>query len=183
MAARNREIESKWWVASSMDAVRSALESALAGKRDDVIAAQGVDTYWALTDTKFIRVRERGDGCQITVKDKDRSSNHNRVEIDVDCVSDTKQAMKLLTAVHGESTGSLDKSYWVYWLKGKDEHTNISLYTVKGHPGTFIEFEAPTQAMLMEIEAKYLKGLGELKREPKSLYELFILPRRERFVL
>ena len=187
MGNRNREIESKWFSTLTMEELRARLEAGMGKRLDDVVAAQGIDTYWAISDSKFIRVRAREGtpqgACQMTVKSKDRESNQNRVEIDVDCSSPTEQTIKLLTAAMGEPTGALSKRYWVYWLRGADEHTNISLYTIKGHDGTFVEFEASTKAKLEEIESKYLPYLGSIVAKPKSLYELFILPKKERFVL
>ena len=180
MGHRNREIESKYHSEESIEALRSLLEGVLGSRMADVIASSGKDTYWALGDSKFIRIREREQGCQVTVKSKDRGSNLNRIEIDVNCAEPVAHVTKLLEAVHGEQTGVLDKKYWVYWLRGADEHTNVSLYTVKGHAGTFIEFEASTKAKLTEIEGKYLEGLGVVTPESRSLYEIFILPLKDR---
>ena len=191
MAARNREIESKWYTPRPMDEVRAMLEDTLGSARDRVVADASTDLYWALTEgrqaAQFVRLRSRAEGCILTIKGKDRGSNTNRIEIDVPVAAPLSQAQAFAEGIWGDVTGTVTKKYWVYWLKGKDEHTNISLYAVKGHPGTFIEVEASTQKVLADLEEQFLGDLIEdgltLTQEHRSIYELFILPLKERFTL
>jgi hypothetical protein len=184
MSTKVREIESKWHSTESIDELRTKLEESLGSKRAEVVASSGTDTYWNLGESAFVRIRPRTDGStQLTVKRKDRGTNLNRVEIDLSIKEDQSHVMKFMQSVHGSPAGNITKAYWVYWIKGEDEHTNLSLYTVKGYAGTFIECEASTKAKLSEIEEKYLTDLGELTSELRSLYEIFILPAKERFTI
>lgn len=135
------------------------------------------DFYWKTQgklNGDFLRVRYNPDGTgQLTVKEADRGSNFNRVEIDVEVVS-AEQCYKYQSHVHGPETGSVFKTYFVYILEN-DEHKTISIYKVRGDEDkrVFVEIEARTQAEVEALERK-IRAEVPIDYEPRNLYQIFI---------
>lgn len=173
MGFRNREIEKKFIVKNkTYGQAAEYLESIFDFDRKIVNASK--DYYWhALPNTKvsFVRLRYMPNGTgQMTTKYMDKDTNLNRVEIDVE-IDDPDQGKRFMNQVFGDPCGSIYKKYHVLILG--DEHTTVSIYSVRGDAGrVFVELEAKSLAALEKIEAKVGADL-ELVYEPRSLYQIF----------
>lgn len=188
MSYRGREIESKWRVLGgrSLEQVNSRIHAVLGSSVRAKIYGNSTDQYWALPDPEvrgdFIRFRDLGQRrSQITVKGKDRETNENRLEIDVDTKSPKQDVRRLLQCALGSPHGKVTKEYYVYW-PGSDQHTNISCYSITEPAeaaGTiFLEIETTSVEELRILEDQMIVGFLncdiELVREAKSLFELYV---------
>lgn len=190
MSYRNREIESKLLVYNtSLDQVNKILADLFGDRKSRLLFGSSVDTYWTIADQSvdadFIRMRERDGIRQITVKGRDRGTNLDRLEIDVDSTSDVGKITRLLTAAHGPSAGRIGKTYYVYWLTGESEHTTICCYSVDvegGYPHTVVEVETTSTEKMLGLEAQVVAEFRRreytIERAPGSLYEMFILGKK-----
>jgi adenylate cyclase class IV len=174
MGYRNRECEKKFTVVGSSyaDAIE-ALEEAFDYDRRVINASK--DYYWRPLEgmkVSFGRLRYMPNGTgQMILKHKDRGTNVNRVEIDVE-VDDPDQGKEFMAQLLGEPCGSIYKKYHVLFLG--DEHTTVSIYSVRGDNGrVFVEVEAKTEAALERIEKRTAQAGIRLEYEPRSLYEIF----------
>ena len=184
MSYRNREIETKLVVLDrSLQEVNEVLRGLYEGTATRSIFGSSTDTYWIIQEdhvrADFIRMRERDGIRQITVKGKDRGTNLNRLEIDIDSTSSVASITALLTAAHGPAAGTIGKTYYVYWPE-KSEHTTICCYSVQGHdyPHTIVEVETISQDHMLELETEVVAALRDkgmsVDRAPGSLFEMFI---------
>jgi len=145
---QNREVEIKLIIDSSMS--YNDLKKDLKKFMDNtypsnysVVSGNASDYYWPPiggSSADFIRLRKRdsGVGGIITVKATDRVYNTNRIEIDLD-IGDFKQGLALLTIANGPHLEKVTKKYHVFFTE--DEHTNYSIYQVKGDDRVFMEVE------------------------------------------
>lgn len=188
MSYRNREIESKLIVAgSTLSLVNSRLEELFGQEKSKLLFGSSVDTYWRIdnpdVDADFIRMRERDGIRQITVKGRDKGTNLDRLEVDVDSTSDVSKITKLLNSAFGKSAGRVGKTYYVYWLS---EHTTICCYSITDvtpqYDNIVVEVETTSMEKMLELEARVLTAFRAadivVERAPGSLYEMFILGRR-----
>lgn len=187
MSYRNREIESKLLVHdTSLTQVNDVLATLFGEEKSRLLFGSSIDTYWTISDpdvdADFIRMRERDGIRQITVKGKDRGTNLDRLEVDVDSTSDVGKIARLLTAAHGRPAGRIGKTYYVYWLNGESEHTTVCAYSVDvedGYPHTVVEVETTSRDKMLALEAKVVEEFNRkgysIARAPGSLYEMFIL--------
>lgn len=188
MGFRNRELEVKLSVnldsgAPAYSSACSFVEGVVKGiypnynTEDDLVIGNATDIYWNAPRSgigDFVRLRKTSKGAQITLKATDRGNNVDRVEIDLE-VDDYKQAKSLMLALHGEPKATVTKKYNVYFLE--NDHTNVSVYQVKGDNRLFIEVEATSKKRLKEI----IKGLlGAADKEwrwswvQSSIYDMFV---------
>lgn len=181
MGYKNREIEFKLEVDGKRrmsDVVRK-----LRGKLGETSALIGssVDVYWSLNHLRrrklhikgdFVRVRCMEDGTgQMTVKEQDRNTYTDRVEIDV-ATKDPKSACDFLGHVFGDPAGFIAKSYHVFFLE--DRHTTVSIYQVHGDSRVFIEVEAKSARRAAKLLAQVTEVEPNLKPVNKSLYDLIL---------
>lgn len=139
-----------------------------------------------------------GDGThQLTVKGKDRGSNENRLEVDVDTSTQAHKLKKFARSLLGKEAGEVTKEYYVYW-PCNDDHITVCCYVVElpgetelvieeslerevssvQYPHVFVEVET-TGAFILEVwEERVIGGLRktgmEVDRAPGSLFEMFI---------
>lgn len=190
MSYRNREIESKLIVYDQpLGVVNDVLASLYGQEKTKLLFGSSTDTYWSITDPEvdadFIRMRERDGIRQITVKGKDKGTNLDRLEVDVDSTSEVSKISKLLSSAHGKPAGRIGKTYYVYWL-GKSEHTTVCCYSVQPdiceYPHTIVEVETTSRDYMLELETQVIEAFRikemKIERAPGSLYEMFILGRR-----
>lgn len=182
MSYRGREIEIKLATVTDLDAVHKVLGGELYVSRS--VYDSSTDTYWHLPSGvrgDFIRMRELGtdDRVQITVKGKDKGTNVDRIEVEIESTAGRYLTRNLLTAAHGKAAGTVTKTYHVYWLTGENEHTNVSCYSIDGVEGTYIEIESISLSKVIDLEAKVREILGRngihVREAGGSLYELYIL--------
>jgi adenylate cyclase class IV len=203
MSYRNREIESKLIVSGmTLNEVNEVLGSLFANSKSKMLFGSSVDTYWRIdnpdVDADFIRMRERDGIRQITVKGKDKGTNLDRLEVDVDSTSDVSKIVKLLTSAHGKPAGRIGKTYYVYWL-GNSEHTTVCCYSLNFPDRTHLHIDGNTQersniaeeyhSIIVEVETTSMeKMLGlesqvmeafrarskKCERAPGSLFDMFI---------
>lgn len=185
MTIDNREIESKWLVKDTdLETVRSALESILNGSITKSIFESSTDIYWIPgfeAKAQFSRLRDGNGIRQLTVKARDKGSNINRLEIDLDCTSPIDKIIAYQEALFGPAAGQVSKRYHVYWTMG-NEHTSVSAYTVfvnsKPHPDTIVEIETLSIEGLTAMDEAIitpLQDMGlEVTRAPGSLFEMFV---------
>lgn len=177
MGHRNREIEKKFVVSKSSMSYEDTIKAIkpLLNNITKTIEDGSKDFYWKIQRPlkgDFIRLRYMPDGTgQLTVKEADRGSNLNRIEIDVD-VDDAEQCYKYQAHIHGEEAGSVFKNYFVMFLD-HDEHQTVSIYRVRGDSRVFVEIEAKTQAKVEELTKLIIKDVG-LTYETRSLCQIFI---------
>ncbi len=183
MGYKSREIETKHllkgqdfnWVVNELDRL---LKQECAVRRH----GSSVDTYWAVSETKFARVRERDGIRQLTVKSKDRGTNDNRVEIDLDCTSRVSDIHKFFKELVGPQSGAVAKSYYV-WESRQSEHDTVTAYTVDDElmkDIVVLEFEARTAEGVKRLEQLALDSIQahdkiEVRAAPGSLYEMLVL--------
>ena len=190
MGYRSREIESKLLVQDcTLDRANRVLARTFGDEKKRLLFGSSLDTYWTVgdpaVDADFIRMRERDGIRQITAKGKDRGTNLDRLEVDIDSTSSVADIVKLLTATHGKPAGRIGKTYWVYWL-GKGEHTTVCAYQVElgdeVYPHAVIEVETTSHDHMLELERRVLSAFRQeglpIERAPGSLYEMFILNKR-----
>lgn len=202
MSYRNREIESKLLVYDhTLGETNEVLQELFGAEKSRLIFGSSVDTYWRIdnpeVDADFVRMRERDGIRQITVKGKDKGTNLDRMEIDIDSTTDVSKITRLLTAAHGKHSGRIGKTYYVYWL-GASEYTTVCCYSVnfpdktrlvididgrssteiEQYPHTVVEVETTSKDKMLELEAKVLDGFRrqgiKVERAPGSLFEMFI---------
>lgn len=133
-------------------------------------------------DADFARMRERDGIRQLTVKGKDRGTNLDRIEIDIDCTSEPSKIIRFFTALLGKSVGKVGKTYYVYWIT-KSDHDTVCCYTVRDgendHPNVFIEVEATSHEKMLDMEKRVIEKFTEMgivvERAPGSLYEMFVI--------
>ncbi len=184
----NRELESKLEIfGKSLEEVNALLHNLFEEDSHKSLFGSSIDTYWTVHNSEaeadFIRMRERDGIRQITVKGKDRDSNLDRMEIDIDSTSDVSTITKLLTAVHGKPSGKVNKTYYVYWL-GTGKHTTVCCYEVTDPiGGVYIEVETTSSDKMLALEAKVLDTFRRqdirIERASGSLYEMYILGQKE----
>lgn len=186
MSYRNREIESKLVVYDrSLSEVDQVLASLYGEGKTRLLFGSSVDTYWRIdnpdVEADFIRMRERDGIRQITVKGKDRGTNLDRLEVDVDSTSEVSKITRLLTAAFGKPAGKIGKTYYVYW-PSTSEHTTVCCYSLSevDYPHIIVEVETTSRDKMLEMEAEVVSAFGEkgmrIERAPGSLFELFIHP-------
>lgn len=199
MSYRSREKEIKLIVGGkglTLDSLNKfLLSSGLFSCKKRMVYGHSTDTYWMLSHLKrakgaradFIRMRIREDNSIIiTAKGKDKGNNTNRMEKEVYAissesgVSNESSIYGLLSSIHGDHTGKITKTYYVYWLESS-EHTNISIYTASSgknkYPHIFLEIESESMKKVLSMEKEINKLLesGDIwvKRAPGSLSEIF----------
>lgn len=188
MSYRNREIESKLIVYDQpLGVVNDVLASLYGLEKTKLLFGSSIDTYWTITDpdvdADFIRMRERDGIRQITVKGKDKGTNLDRLEVDVDSTSDVSKISKLLSSAFGKPAGRIGKTYYVYWL-GRSEHTTVCCYSLSevDYTHTVVEVETTSRDYMLELETQVIEAFRakemKIERAPGSLYEMFILGRR-----
>lgn len=181
MSYRGREIESKFEVRGLfLWQVNAILEIVVGEDKRKMLFGSSADTYWILPETvdaDFIRMRER-DGCvQVTVKAKDRGSNRNRMEKEFSTTDNIEIVEGVLTAAHGEPSGILKKTYYVYWVTDYD---TVCCYSIqdRGYEHIIIEAESTRDDRLLALEARITKVFERrdavIEKVPWSLYERFI---------
>lgn len=186
MSYRGREIESKLIVYDkTLNEVNGVLNSLYGEHKTRLVFGSSKDTYWVVKDpdveADFARIRERDGIRQLTSKGKDRGSNLNRMETDVDSPTEFDTCHRLYTSFFGKEGGKICKTYYVYWIS-ESEHTNISCYSVDNQSFShiFVEVEATTMNRMLELEAEVIQALSlggsKVERAPGSLFELFIHP-------
>lgn len=140
-----------------------------------MVYGRSKDTYWTLDEAtdSFSRVRERDDGsATLTVKTKDRDSEGlDRLEIDIDVMATLGKVKKYQKAVHGKSSGTVDKEYYVLWLPLGD-HTTVSAYQVGSD--IYIELETPEMCDLEVLEVQ-IREYFEVEKAGGSLHYLYVL--------
>jgi adenylate cyclase class IV len=179
MGYQNREIEIKLLVqkAKSLAEVNNLLGRHFKAKSKSVIRETSKDTYWdspKSSKADFARLRYYPQGlAQMTIKHTDKGDNLDRVEVDLE-VGDPDKAMLILTALLGKPKGSIVKEYVVYFLD--ENETTISLYQIVNDSRIFVEVEAKTEKKVFALIKEITKVLShyKLKRETKSLYQIFL---------
>lgn len=182
MGYRGREIETKLLVrGSSILDVNKVLADVLADLHPVERIGSSIDTYWTIHDGRvegdFLRVRERDGIRQITVKGKDRDSNLNRIEVDIDSTSPTHVIHRLVRCLLGRQAGVVTKKYTVWELES--EYDTVCSYVVDGLDPIVVEVEARTEAAMLKVESLVMEALieagADVQRAPGSLYEMCIL--------
>ena len=182
MGYRNREIEFKLEARGSKG--MASVVKDLAGKLGEsrVLIGASVDVYWSLTPFQKKKLKLRGDfirvrcmengGGQMTVKEEDKKSYTNRVEIDV-ATKDPKSACTFLSHVLGNPTGAVNKAYHVFFME--DDHTTVSVYQVKNDGRVFLEVEAKSMRAAAKLLSK-VTSLVNANLHPvnKSLFNLVV---------
>lgn len=176
MGHKNREIEKKFTVDNgNLDEVQSLIYQTLGDKNvDSILHDASRDYYWDTPkglNADFIRLRIMPDDtAQLTLKHTDKGDNTDRIEIDVP-VGSPDQGRAFLNHLIGESTGSVYKEYYVFFLDKRD--TTVSVYRVRGDKRIFVEIEARS----LERVEKLVERVGTtvvLNPEARSLYQIFI---------
>lgn len=171
MGWKNREIEKKFVVEGSLKKAIAAVSKAIIW--DSEISDASHDYYWHSKDglnADFLRLRYMPSGSgELTLKQADRGTNTNRVEIDVE-VSDPDQCRALLRHLLGPSAGTVFKRYHVFFIRGG---ATVSLYQVRGDRRVFLEVEARSLRGVNLITER-LRTVLRTKVEQRSLYQIFI---------
>ena len=186
MGFRNREKEKKLLVGGncSYEHVCAVLDSLLSDLEHTVHLGSSFDTYWRVRDPDmkgdFVRVRERDGIRQVTVKGKDRpSGNLDRIEVDIESTSSSRDIHRFLNCVLGRSVGVVRKIFKVWELES--EYDTVCCYQVTEPElaSIVIEVEAPSIARVVELEqmVKSAFPTNLITDAPGSLYEMLLQPR------
>lgn len=186
MSVRGREIEVKLEVAGlTLSRVAELIQSGFPIVKS--VFDTSTDTYWHLPDQvrgDFIRMRENQDYIQVTVKGKDKGTNIDRIEVEIDTSASRTMVRNLLSAAHGRPAGTVRKTYHVFWLDGESEHTNVSCYMIHNEldpdlEPVYIEIESTSIDKVLDLETKVQDILSRegvyVRRAVGSLYELYIM--------
>lgn len=200
MGYKNREIEMKFRLVSNkqtlgqykkiFDSIYMPTHETLNVRTDTydnlyhMESGRSVDAYWHAPYGKkhkadFLRLRNMGHNQgQMTAKGKDRGNNEDRIEIDLE-IYNLKQSRILMESFLGKPSGIVDKNYIVYeGAKLENYGDTISIYKVKESLSIFLEIESNTKSGLEKLYKTLTKEMSsrniDLKREPRSLYEIFI---------
>lgn len=186
MGFRGREVETKYIIKGiGLNDVCNELDKLLRTESPVRKWGSSIDTYWTIggdNRADFARVRERDGIRQLTVKGKDKGTNDNRIEIDLDCTSSTSDIHKWFNAAFGKSAGAVGKSYYV-WEMASSEHDTVTAYVVDTDENlkhsVVMEFEARTMAGVTKLENLVLDSLRQsanitVEKAPGSLYEMCI---------
>lgn len=148
-----------------------------------VMICTTVDKYWQMSEPgRFIRLRSSSGTHkglpvtldEITVKAKDRKTNTNRKEINLNIGDQGVAASKLLELAHGKPTGVVNKVRETIWFLDKVKVV-ISLSKMNDDKIYFeVESESTTD---LKYFSEIFKESLKLKREPRSLFEIYILPK------
>jgi len=190
MGHKNREIEVKLLVndiktlssvACQIEKVWHAMDKhseadASEDYDNEILVGNASDFYWNAPkgcNADFGRLRKRsGGGAQLTIKSTDRGDNVNRVEVDVD-VDDHGQAYEFMTGLLGEPTAKVTKKYSVFFLE--NQHTNISVYQIRGDDRVFVEVEAKTLKRVIQILNTVIDSTNyEYSWIKSSVYQMFV---------
>ena len=176
---KNREIETKLVTAASFHNVETILSQML---ESPMIIYEGIGTdyLWDVAGSTakadVLRLRANlGQNGEITIKKKDKESNLNRYEVNIE-ISDETLGLEILTALHGEPTAVLQKRYVVY-MDEKRPNLMYSIYNILGSQlGTIIEIESTNEIDVLSettqvMEVFHRLGL-HMVREERSLYDI-----------
>lgn len=185
MSYRNREIETKLQLHGlSLNTVDNILSTMFLSETTRSVFGSSVDTYYTIRNPEvradFLRIRERDDGTtEITVKGKDRDARGlDRMEIDIHSQTKKRTIMQLFNAALGRSSGTIRKTYHVYWLQ--DAHTTVSCYQLL-EPSSdliYIELESTEEQRVLTLEAQVISKFADLgynlEWSSGSLFEMWI---------
>lgn len=186
MGLKNREVEIKLLVEDikTLPPVVAKIQALweTMSEEGEVLVGNASDFYWdtpnkSPADFGRLRKRSKGNGGgQLTIKSTDKKDNIDRVEIDLD-VDDHAQAYAFMTGLMGEPVAKVTKKYHVFFLE--DEHTNISVYQIRGDDRVFVEIEAKTLKRVIQILNKVTESTGyEYKWIKSSVYQMFVQQRQ-----
>lgn len=122
----------------------------------------------------FVRLRNHENGrVEFTVKAKDRKSNFNRLEINVEG-GPASEAKAFCNSAFGVPTEILSKKYSVFIV----QDVIISTYVVGGDNRVFLEVEGVSETAVNKMVTRVQRSV-DLTEEKSSLYELFVQPKEE----
>ena len=144
---------------------------------------QGKDVFWypagiAGDTADFVRLREDGERCELTVKAKDKGDNLDRMEKNVAVLTSWEDTKSLMINVLGNPLGEVEKKYIVY--NDVESGVIVCLYQVLGDEDrVFMEVEGPDFILVDEMARDIQDSFREyggvvLYRNFESLYEMFI---------
>ena len=179
MGHKMREIESKLVLRDvDLSTAVGKVRAALSDEQPIMRIGSSVDTYWPIHDGRvegqFLRVRERDGIRQITVKGKDRGSNLDRIEVDVDSTSAVHVIHRMVRCLLGKPAGVIAKQYTVWELESEYDTVCIYELTTPQNGGIFLEVEARSMERMLELEKQMLELFPGATRAPGSLFEMFI---------
>lgn len=144
------------------------------------LTAETIDHYWEVPGkAQFMRLRhswgidgesERREIKELTVKQKDKGSNLNRLELNVQF--DGLQLMRrALTLSLGQPIKALYKKDFVIWTA---DHTVISICSIKGG-GWYLEVEGGSYGRV-RYWSRFCARIASFKfvAEKRSLFEIYV---------
>ena len=193
---KHREIESKWWAKEDYVTTSAIIIEHYLYMRStshdlghiserDILHAVTKDEYWRVPGKgQFLRLRNsRGeflDGRkqtlkEITVKAKDKDSNLDRLEINVEVekIMDTRELLN--TVLGSKPIGVINKREAIVFA-GKGVVVSVCEMT---DGKVLVEVEGPSIAEI-QLHERPLRRKLELVRETASLFELYIEPKLEK---
>lgn len=147
-------------------------------KRLTPLICSTTDHYWpGLKTGQFLRLRSssgnigkiRKSLTELTVKNKDKKTNSDRLEVNLDV--DWQTAYVMVKAIFGSTLERIDKDEVVYFLPGS---IVVSLANVN-QGDVYLEVEGPSLGVIKRELARIKKHV-KLKREYKSLFEIYAAP-------
>jgi len=187
MSFKNREIETKYILnGADLNFVCNEFDRLLRTESPVRKWGSSRDHYYQVNDPNvgadFARIRERDGIRQLTVKGKDKGTNDDRIEIDLDSTSPLNKIQAFFTALLGKPLGIVSKSYYV-WVMAASEHDTITAYVVDSDENlknsVILEFEARTMDGVVKLENLVLDSLRQhanitIERAPGSLFEMAV---------
>jgi len=186
MSKNNREIELKYIVDVSnlnwpMATVGARIRSMPGVNVESYIdRCSTVDHYFNAPNKSIVRLRESLGVLntsyrpathkhlkEITIKQKDKGNNFDRIEENV-AIDNPEIAMRALELLFGYPVVTIYKKEEVFFLEGG---VVISLAEINGKPEIYLEIEGPTEASVLAM-ALHFESTFTLKRETRSLFEI-----------
>lgn len=185
MNLKNRELEKKFEVLTPTYTELSGklvnfyhVEKKVPAKRV-LVDCGTIDRYWEVPGrANFVRIRNSAgkwlSGApqilrEVTVKEKDQGDNLDRMEINGD-IKSVQKFQQIFNAALGPSLGAVKKEEVVVFLEnGVVVSLSLSLQDGK----VYLEVEGP-ELEGIEAELRRLRPLCTWKREPRSLFEIYV---------
>lgn len=163
---RNRELETKTFLkgvtlSQVVETVRKfsqTLDTAV-----EEIHGSSHDTYYHGTRPRqFARIRQKDGIAQLTVKREDLEEFTDRIEVDILSTDRLDQLQEFMGELLDNPIGEIQKSYWVFDIRGHYGLRNISPYeySVNGeYQGCVIEVEGWNRASVLAMRDSVLAYL------------------------
>jgi adenylate cyclase class IV len=169
----NMEVEYKYWARDlSKSEFHSRVEAA-AGTKLEPLYIVSCDDYYTRDECNFLRYRKGGGTTELTLKQK-RNGNVIRKEINLNMSdNDDSSIVEFLELSGYQKEFSVFKEAWIFHF----ENCDVSYYTLSDGRSVVeveaVNYDTTEEAIAIIDGWDDALNLGDLHREPRSLFEIF----------